>query len=307
MRKRKKTSPLLILAAAGLLCLAVLCGCAVSACLDGGQRQASSGSRQQDGADASADPSARPEEPGQAEEEAPALPDQSGSGQDVQDPDAQAAAAYDFSSPAPESAPVDNDYFQDAAFIGDSRTDGFMLYSGIGCGENLSSNGLSIFKLEEKKAVTIDGTKYTLLEALALKEYGKVYLSLGINELGYYNDQGFYEAYCRAIDAIRACQPDAVIYIQGLIPLNEEVIAATGGAGYLTNEHLLVYNDLMKRAAEEKQAVFLDLNPAFAGPDGQLPAEASKDGIHLTKPYCQQWLEYLKTHTVDRELLFPAG
>ena len=54
-------------------------------------------------------------------------------------------------SPAPEREAVDNSYFEDAAFVGDSRTDGFMIYSGIGCGENLTSNGLSIFKLEEKK------------------------------------------------------------------------------------------------------------------------------------------------------------
>ena len=215
-------------------------------------------------------------------------------------------SGYDFSQPCPESPAVDNSYFEDAAFIGDSRTDGFLLYSGIGCGENLTSNGLSIFKLAEKKALTIDGQKYTLLEALALKQYGKVYLSLGVNELGYNNDKGFYNAYCNAIDAIRACQPNAVIYIQGLIPLNEDVIAATGGASYLTNEHLRVYNDLMQQVAEEKQVVFLDLEPEFTGPDGQLPADASNDGVHLKKAYCQAWLEYLKTHTVSYETLYPT-
>lgn len=86
------------------------------------------------------------------------------------------APAYDFSQPAPQSEPVDNSYFDDAAFVGDSRTDGFMIYSGIGTGTNLTSNGLSIFKLEEKKALTIDGVEYTLLEALALDQYGKVYI-----------------------------------------------------------------------------------------------------------------------------------
>lgn len=86
---------------------------------------------------------------------------------------------YDFSQPAPRSEAVDNSYFDDAAFVGDSRTDGFMLYSGIGTGTNLTSNGLSIFKLAEKKTLKIDGQKYTLLEALALEEYGKVYLSPG--------------------------------------------------------------------------------------------------------------------------------
>ncbi len=214
---------------------------------------------------------------------------------------------YDFSQPAPETEEVDNSYFEDAAFIGDSRTDGFMLYSGIGCGENLSSNGLSIFKLEEKKVLTIDGEKYTLLEALALKEYGKVYLSLGVNELGYYNDEGFYQSYCRAIQTIRELQPNAVIYIQGLIPLNEDVIAQSGGARYLTNEHLRVYNDLMRQAAQEEQVVFLDLYSEFVDENGQLPADASRDGIHLRAGGCRQWLAYLKTHTVTFDSLYPDG
>lgn len=213
---------------------------------------------------------------------------------------------YDFTQPVPAREAVENSYFQDAAFVGDSRTDGFLIYSGIGCGENLTSNGLSIFKLGEKKAIKRDGIAYTLLEALALKPYSKVYLSLGINELGYNDDEGFYRAYCSAIDAIRACQPNAVLYIQGLIPINEDAVASTGGPGYLENNHLRVYNDLMRRAAEEKKVVFLDLYPEFADENGQLPADGSKDGVHLKSDYCKRWLEYLKTHTVDYGTLYPA-
>ena len=217
----------------------------------------------------------------------------------------QTSEPYDFSQPVPEREAVDNSYFADAAFVGDSRTDGFLIYSGIGCGENLTSNGLSIFSLPEKKALTIGGQKYTLLEALALKQYGKVYLSLGVNELGYHDDEGFYRSYCQAIDAIRAVQPQAVIYIQGLIPVNEEVIVKTSGRTYLTNEHLRVYNDLMKQAAQEKQVVFLDLYSQFADENGALPAEASKDGVHLRGDWCKQWLAYLQTHTVDYQTLYP--
>ena len=223
-------------------------------------------------------------------------------------PPAPAAPLYDFSQPAPEGEAVDNSYFADAAFVGDSRTDGFMLYSGVGCGKNLTSNGLSIFKLAEKKVLTIGGEQYTLLEALALEEYGKVYLSLGVNELGLKNDNGFYESYCEAIDAIRLVQPGAVIYIQGLIPLNEGQIEEANGNKYnLTNDHLRVYNDLMRQAAEEKQAVFLDLYTEFVDENGELPAEGSHDGVHLSAEYCRRWLEYLKTHTVEFDTLYPDG
>ena len=222
-------------------------------------------------------------------------------------PQEPADSSYDFSQPVPKSDAVDISYFDDAAFVGDSRTDGFLIYSGIGRGKNLTSNGLSIFKLGTKKALTIDGTQYTLLEALALEQYGKVYLSLGINELGYNNDEGFYQSYCDAIDSIRAVQPNAVIYIQGLIPVNEDLIAQTSGRTYLTNEHLRVYNDLMQKTAEEKQVVYLDLYSEFVNEDGQLPAEASKDGVHLRSAWCKQWLAYLETHTVDYDTLYPNG
>ena len=252
------------------------------------------------------------EPPAPLEEEIPEVipsgqPAVSAPGPISQIPEAAPLIPYDFTRPAPAGEPVDNDYFADAAFVGDSRTDGFMIYSGVGCGDKYVSNGLSIFQLSEKKALTIGDRKYTLLEALARKQYKKVYLSLGVNELGVYNDQGFYDSYCAAIDAIRAIQPDAVIYIQGLIPLNEGVIAQTTKRTYLTNKHLRVYNDLMQRAAAEKQVVYLDLYSEFVDENNELPAGASRDGVHLLRDGYQKWLAYLKTHTVDYDVLYPAA
>ena len=223
------------------------------------------------------------------------------------EPEPEPVEAYDFTQPVPEGEKVELEYFDDAAFVGDSRTDGFLVYSGIGRGANLTSNGLSIFKLADKKALKIDGVEYTLLEALERKEYGKIYFSLGVNELGYFDDDGFYRNYCAAIDAIRAAQPKAVIYIQGLIPLNEKLIMESSGRDYLTNEHLRVYNDLMRQVAEEKQVAFLDLYSLFVDENGALPEEASRDGVHLRTEYCKQWLAYLQTHTVDFETLYPEA
>ena len=56
--------------------------------------------------------------------------------------------------PVAESAPVDDSYFDDVAFVGDSRTDGFRLYSGLnrgtyfgpsrrGTGDPVSAAGLN--------------------------------------------------------------------------------------------------------------------------------------------------------------------
>ncbi len=209
---------------------------------------------------------------------------------------------YDFSLPVPQSEPVGTEYFADAAFVGDSRTDGFCLFSGVGGGDNLTATGLSAFSLSTKQAIKTEDGTLTVLEALERKTYGKIYLSLGVNELGYNSNDAFYTAYCAAIDAIRARQPDAILYVQTLIPLNEGRIRATGGASYLNNSKLCVYNDIIRRVAREKQVPLLDLYSVFAV-DGQLPEDFSRDGVHLTAAHYSIQLDYFKTHTVSRDRL----
>ncbi len=55
------------------------------------------------------------------------------------------------------------------------------------------------------------------------------------------------------------------------------------------------------------QVVYLDLYSEFVNENGELPAEASKDGVHLRSDWCKQWLTYLQTHTVDFDTLYPTG
>ncbi len=217
-------------------------------------------------------------------------------------PDAS-ASDYDFSQPVPEREAVELSYFSDAAFVGDSRSEGFYLY-GVKRGKNLSSSGLSVFTFPQKKSFSVNGTRGTALEALSAKEYAKVYLGFGVNELGYINTNAFYEAYCETIDAVRACQPYAVVYAQTMAPVNENQVAATGGKKHLNNERVQLYNDLIRKAAQEKCIPLLDIYSALVV-DGSLPADASRDGIHINREYSQKQLDYLRCHTVDFDTLYP--
>ena len=221
---------------------------------------------------------------------------------DTSTPTQVPSASYDFSQPVPESTAVDLSYFADAAFVGDSRSEGFYLY-GVKRGKNLSSSGLSVFTFAKNKAFTIGGVSYTGLEALALKEYTKVYLGFGVNELGYIDTDVFYQAYCDTIDAVRACQPNAVVYAQTIIPVNEAAVAAVGGKQHLNNERVCLYNDLIRQAALEKHVPLLDLYSALAA-DGSLPADASQDGIHLNRNYYQKQLDYVQRHTIAFDTLY---
>lgn len=217
-------------------------------------------------------------------------------------PDAS-LSEYDFSQPVPERDPVGMEYFSDAAFIGDSRSEGFYLY-GVKRGKNISSSGLSVFTFAQKRVFTVGGKSCTGLDVLAAKNYGKVYLGFGVNELGYVNTEKFYQMYCKTIDAVRACQPHAVVYAQTIAPVNEARVAATGGKKHLNNERVRMYNELIRKAAQEKCVPLLDLYAALET-DGSLPADASRDGIHINREYCQKQLDYLMCHTVDFDILYP--
>ena len=117
---------------------------------------------------------------------------------------------------------------------------------------------------------------------------------LGINELGWWSEKQFYTQYGELVDLIRAAQPSAQIYLQTLIP----VTAAKSAEGVYTNLRLQAFNQIIRTLAQEKQVYLLDVWSAFANAQGALPAEQSSDGIHLYPRDYDQWLIYLKSHTV---------
>ena len=197
---------------------------------------------------------------------------------------------------------VDMSYFSDALFIGDSRTEGLQLYSGIEGATFFCYKGISIFDVmakDPKKVVTLDGAKYSVIGALehTAGQFGKVYISLGVNELGYYDDQGYHDNFCALIDEVRRTQPDAVIYLQNVVPVNPE-LCAKNWPSYVNNNKVGTYNDILEQVAEEKEVVLLDLYSALGTSDGILAKENTVDGVHFNKAWYQEWLSYLMKHAV---------
>ena len=206
----------------------------------------------------------------------------------------------DWSQPVPEGEAVDPaEWFADAVFIGDSRTDGFRLFSGVTSDADfLVHTGLTVYDVMEDKPVIRRGDKKVpLLEALAEKQYGKVYIALGVNELGYRAPENFAETYGELIDAIQDCQPDALIYIQSIIPVNAEKCKANEQPYYVTNESIAAYNETLSAMAEEKQVRLVNVAEALVDEDGEALHDLSADGVHFKKDGYVLWLDYLTTHT----------
>lgn len=209
---------------------------------------------------------------------------------------------YDYTATVPQSDAVGDEWFADAVFVGDSRTDGLRLYGGIKGADFLCYKGLSVFEvMENKQTIRTQAGTVSVLQALEQKSYGKVYLMLGLNELGYNNDQAFADTYEAVVDKLLELQPEADLYLQLLIPVNTQVCRATNQPYYVTNEKIAVYNEIIRAIAAEKQIYLLDVGEAFVDETGEIPADASADGIHFRKEGYKGWYEYLKVHTVEEE------
>ncbi|MDD3414069.1 MAG: GDSL-type esterase/lipase family protein [Lachnospiraceae bacterium] len=192
---------------------------------------------------------------------------------------------------------VTDEYFDNALFIGDSRTEGFGLYSGL---ENITvyaKNGFQVYTAFNKGIVQTTVGKLTVPEALLNEpdRFQKIYLMFGLNEMGWGNEETFAEAYYNLIDAVKATQPNAVIYIQGVMHVSK---TKSEQDRLFNNQNINLRNEQLKVIAENEHVYYLDLNEVFTDEEGNMFAEYTSDGIHLNAPYIEIWKTYLKKHAI---------
>lgn len=181
------------------------------------------------------------------------------------------------------------------AFIGDSRTQGFIMYNGLKNVQDYSYVGLMVDTAISKKFIkTNNGNKITLLEDMKGKNIKRVYIMLGVNELGWSYPQVFKSKYKELIKEIRKIKTDVQIYVQSIIPVTK---ARDKSDKYFNNTRIEQYNKLVKEVASEENVGYLDVQSALVNSEGYLPEETSPDGIHIGKSYCEKWLEYLKNNS----------
>lgn len=231
------------------------------------------------------------------------LPDDSTQGGNTQDSSTTTKGdVYTFGQPLQETPAVDDTWFENTVFLGDSRTEGLQLYSGITTGTFFWEWGMSVFKIDSEKhrKVEVNGQKMTLMEALSSGTWDQVYIMIGINDLGY-QASSYQEALEEMVDQVKAIQSDAVIYLQTMPPVNEALAKENNIAYYINNENVKAFNDAIVQVAQEKQVVLLDTASCLTDSQGQLPADMSSDGVHFKKAGYQTWLDYLKCHTISAE------
>lgn len=193
---------------------------------------------------------------------------------------------------------VSEEYFADALFIGDSRTVGMYEYGGL---EDIATfyatTGLTVHKVLGTSAVeTAKQQNVTIEEALRENHFAKIYFMLGINEMGTGTVDTFMDKYAQVVEYIKEVQPDAVLYLQGIMKVTAERSAK---GDYINNEGIAARNERIAALADDRQVFYLDMNEAVCDANGGLKKEYTGDGVHLKAQYYDLWKEFLLEHAVE--------
>ncbi len=199
--------------------------------------------------------------------------------------------------------PVGNEYFADAVFIGDSRTVGLYEYGGLEeTAQFYASTGLTVYKLFSAEIVEVPGQKekISVEEALTENSFSKIYLMIGINEMGTGTVDSFIEAYAEAVEHLKELQPDAVIYLQGIMKVTKE---RSDKGDYINNEGIEARNERIAGLADGERVFYLDVNPEVCDGTGGMVQSYTYDGVHLKAQYIPLWLDFLKANALVKVLL----
>ncbi|MBQ8961357.1 MAG: hypothetical protein IJ071_09135 [Ruminococcus sp.] len=181
----------------------------------------------------------------------------------------------------------DASYFDDALFIGDSRTVGIQEYGTLKNADYFCDVGLSASQIDEAE---IGGRTFD--QVIDDKQYGKIYVMLGVNEVG--NDYEFTVTKFRAlIEKLKVHQPDAVIYIQGNLH-----VSASAETNIINNAAIDYLNSRFAQLADYKKVFYIDVNPLYDDEYGYFNAAYTDDGVHPFGQYYVQWCDWLCTMTV---------
>ena len=121
----------------------------------------------------------------------------------------------------------------------------------------------------------------------------KIFLLSGVNDLkrGIPVDT-IAKTIGRILRKVRTECPDTKLYLQGVLPVNEGMLAAQYSK--VKNALIIALNQRLKALADIYQCQYVDLSPALADSDGVLKKENTQDGLHLWPQAYIKWVNLLK-------------
>ena len=151
--------------------------------------------------------------------------------------------------------------------------------------------------LVKNRGISGDVTQGVLdrLDEVVESKPAKVFLMIGINDLagGLTEKQILANIKC-IIREIRRKSPDTKVYLQSLLPVNPDFRVFPDHVD--KSVQIKNINIVLRRMAEDYEAVFVDLYPLFIGVGDKLDPDYTNDGLHLTGAGYSVWKEAVASY-----------
>lgn len=185
-----------------------------------------------------------------------------------------------------QPSPADAAYFADAAFLFNSVSQGLDLYDYDGLLAEADFYG-------EEELSCFSAMEY--VRAMEGEDYGKVYIGLGVNELGH-DIENIQPCYENMLAQLKVYDENMTIVLMSVPPVS----AYKSSTDYdCTQANILEYNAMLQSLAEAWDVWYLDVYSVLGDEEGYLPSEVTMDGIHFTPAYYGDWFETLANYYVN--------
>ena len=199
---------------------------------------------------------------------------------------------------APTNEVVNSSFFNDAVFVGDSislRLSYYAADSGaLGAAKFLVRGSYGVGnEVTGAFYLTYQGEEMKLTDALSKIGAKKLFIMLGMNDIGLYGIDPTIENWGKLLKSVREKNPDIQIYIQSMTPV------WTGGEkGGLKNPNVNAYNEKLQAFAESNGCKYIDVASYMKDSTGGLATKFCSDSfVHLTDAGAIVWIKVLKAYT----------
>ena len=205
-------------------------------------------------------------------------------------------------------------WFDDAVFVGDSvslKLTGYVTKTRqsdpdyLGKAEFLTAGSLgsgnALWEVSDKSVHPLyQGTKMRLEDSVKACGAKKMYILLGMNDVGLYGVDDSAKNMETLLGLIKEKNPDLQIFVQSATPIhkgNEKKM--------LNNANLRLYNEKLQEMCQRNGYYYVDIASVLTDSEGYLPdaycSDASGMGMHFTDEACRIWVDYLKQDAAARQ------
>ena len=173
-------------------------------------------------------------------------------------------------------------WFDDALFIGGDVCGTLAYYAehgngGLGDALFLTRTSFTLASaVNGSMALAYRGGWYSVPDAVRASGCSKVFLVLGIEDIGRAEDEAYKKLWSDLITAIQEANPDVRIFVESITP-----VASGHDNSRINNTKINAYNDYLKDYCSRSGCNYVDVNTGLKDANGNLDSKLCRDGYYL--------------------------